>query len=91
MPTYPETAQKLLEACDAYLNRQLGLAEIKNAVWSSAQEIVLVDERGLRDFLQTAEGRLDMVEHTTDAAAVFEATTPVVREVRQRVAAYLNS
>jgi hypothetical protein len=32
-----------------------------------------------------------MIEHTTDAAAVFDATTPVVREIRQRMAAYLSS
>ena len=91
MPTYPDTAQKLLAACDAYVNRQLALTDMKNAIWGSAQEIVLVDERDLRDFLQTAEGRLDVIEHTTDAAAVFEATTPVVREVGQRMAAYLSS
>lgn len=89
MATYPEAARKLLASCDAYLGRGASLAETKSAIWNAAQQIVLVDERELRDFLQAAEGRLDSIEHMTDARSVFEATSLVVREVRDRMRTYL--
>jgi hypothetical protein len=91
VPTYPKAARELLASCDAYLGGSASLAETKSAIWSAAQQIVLVDERELRDFLQAAEGRLDLIEHTTDAASVFQATLPVVREVHDRMLIYLSA
>ena len=89
MATYPEAAHKLVASCDSYLGGVASLAQTKSAIWDAAQQIVLVDERELRDFLQAAEGRLDLIEHTTDAPSVFQATSLVVREVRVRMLTYL--
>jgi 2-keto-3-deoxy-galactonokinase len=91
MPTYPEAARELLASCDAYIGGLASFAETKSAIWSAAQQIVLVDKRELHDFLQVAEGRLDMIQHTTNTDSVFQATLPVVQGARDRVVLDLST
>jgi hypothetical protein len=89
--TYGEAATRLLSECRACLDGNLPLADFKAAVWRAAEQVVLVEECDLRAFLQIAEGRLDMIEHTSNGDDVFEATVPIAREVETRVRAYLAS
>jgi hypothetical protein len=87
---YPAVAAALLEKSDQYRKGLLTLDSLKRAVWQAADEIVAVEERGLRGFLQKAEGRLDMIEHTRDRDAVFDETLRVVTEIEERLREYLS-
>ena len=91
MPTYSDAARELVAACDAYLNGRSDLAATKTAIWTATDQIVAGEDRDLRDFLLSAEGRLDIIEHTTDNPEIHEATAPIVREVRDRAAAYRDA
>jgi hypothetical protein len=88
-PTYPEAAQNLLNTCQDYRLRLLSLESLKRIVWGTALEVVDVEERATRDFLQAAEGKLDMLEHTIDEERLFDATLPVVSEIEEQMARYL--
>ena len=88
--TYPEVARSLLERCAEYRQQVIDLAALKATVWAAANEIVIPQERETHDFLQRAEGRLDMVEFTVDDEQSFPATIEIVREIEERLTRYLD-
>lgn len=67
MAIYPTAASALLRQRREYREQRLGLDELKAAIWDAVQTIVAVEERLVRDFLQSAEGRLDMIEQITES------------------------
>lgn len=90
MAIYPAAATRLLHECHEYREKRLGLAAFKRAVWEAAQTIVAVEERAVLGFLQSAEGQLDIIEHTTDHAKAFAATLPLVLEIEERMRRYVE-
>lgn len=88
-PTYPDVARRLLVCCSAYRAGVDGLESLKSAVWGAATEISIPQERELREFLQRAEGRLDMIQFTVDAENIREETFAVVAEIEARLLSYL--
>lgn len=78
---YRDTITKILENCSKYRCNNISLDDLKKAVWEAAQQIESADEYDLRRFLQSIEGRLDLVQFTTDSAEVFDATVPIVQEL----------
>lgn len=91
MAIYRDVVRELLQRCEDYREGRLALADFKSAIWGATQVIVAVEERSLRDFLQRAEGRLDVLEHMTDAEKVFSATLPVVSEIEGELRRSLES
>lgn len=89
MAIYKSAAAALIDSCNAYRDREMTLPALKARVWEAAQSIVAIEEKALRSFLQQAEGRLDMVEHTRDEDEVFAATLRIVREIEDELRAYL--
>ena len=88
-PTYPEVALRLMASCYEYRNGDDGLEILKVAVWSAAREISIPQERALRDFLQQAEARLDIIQFTLDAEDVREAALVAVTTIEARLSSYL--
>ena len=88
-PTYPESALSLLASCSEYRNGDCDFEVLKAAVWRAAMEISLPQERAIRNFLQHAEGRLDMIQFTVDVEDVSEAALVAVAVIEARLSSYL--
>jgi hypothetical protein len=54
---YRDEANRVLADCAAYREGRLSLADLKSSIWRSTDVIVSTEERGLRDFLQSAEAQ----------------------------------
>jgi hypothetical protein len=81
MALYPQAVARARTACLDYRARRIGIEQLQTAIWSTSQEIVAVEEKELRRFLQNAEGRLDMLRFTVDQALLFERTLELVGEI----------
>lgn len=90
MGIYERVATSLIASCRGYRARQLTLSELKARVWDAAQSIVAVEEKSVRVFLQRAEGRLDIVEHTTNEDEIFDASLVIVAQIERRLQSYLG-
>ena len=88
-PTYPALAEHLLNQCRKYRHGDIDLEILKAEIWSAASEVSIPQERALREFLQQAEGRLDMIQFTVDEAAVEQASQQIVETIEERLIAYL--
>jgi hypothetical protein len=82
---YPEILLNLKRACERYRGRSLSLDDLKALVWEAASTIVTPQERELRDFLQWAEGQLDMIQFTTDDAGVFARSLEIVGRLEAKL------
>lgn len=91
MAIYPQAAATLLEQCRSYQDGALSLQTLKAGVWDAAQTITAIEESAMRDFLQEVEGRLDLIEHTTNRDHIFDQTLPVVAELTSHLSSYLDS
>lgn len=78
---YPVIIIELLERCQEFRSRTVPLDALKASVWDAAQSVVSIEDRELRKFLQQAEAKLDMVEHTADTGKVFDSVTEVVADL----------
>lgn len=88
-PTYPAVAQTLLTHCRKYRQGEVDLEILKGEIWSAASQVSIPEERALREFLQQAEGRLDMIQFTVDEAEVERASLEIVEAIEARLVAYL--
>ncbi len=83
MIIYDEILKKLSDDCEKYRNCLSDIDELKNAVWQAAQAITYIEKKELRTFLQSAEGRLDMIQFTSEN--VFEDSLEIVSEIIDRI------
>jgi hypothetical protein len=88
---YPDVLRRLLEATRVYRRREMQLATYKAVLWQAAEDIVAVEERSLREFLQAAEGKLDVIQFTTDEAELFNATLPTLESMEERLSTSMPS
>ncbi len=63
---YPDALRKLLRACCDYRAKTMDLDELKSIVWETASAVVSIEEAEFRRYLQAVEGRLDMIQFTTE-------------------------
>ena len=82
---YEEQLRSLSEALAQYRDRRLTIDEIKARVWTTAQEVTSYEDRELRKFLQSAEGKLDMIQFTTDTENIFPASLEIVDAIEERI------
>lgn len=75
---YPDMLRKLKLGCGRYRAKLLGIEDLKALVWEAASTMVAPQERELREFLQWAEGQLDMIQFTTDDAEDFARSLEIV-------------
>jgi hypothetical protein len=85
MALYPQALARLRAACLDYRSHRIGIEQLQAAIWSAAQEIVAVEEKELRRFLQNAEGRLDLLRFTVDQSSLFDRTLELVSEIENYV------
>jgi hypothetical protein len=88
-PIYPAVAEELLSRCQEYRTHRRELESLKQDIWSAAAQISVPQERFIRDFLQRAEARLDIVQFTVDESQVRSASMEIVDEVETQLTAYL--
>lgn len=88
-PIYPDVAERLLARCMEYGRGVAGLDVLKTDVWWAASQISVPEERALREFLQQAEGRLDMIQFTVNESEVGPASFEVVASIEARLVPYL--
>lgn len=69
MAIYAEALQEVREACTRYRQQSSNLDDLQAALWKAIETVVAVEERELRDFLQRAEGELEMVQFTANQAS----------------------
>ncbi len=89
MGTYPNVANDLIAACDSYIERRITLADLQSWVSNVADQIALVDERDIREYLEDAEAELELIRFTSDD--VINESRRVATEVRARMVAYLSA
>ena len=71
MPTlYPDAVNSVLSSVALYRRREMSLDELKTAIWEAARAISSPTESDLHRFLQAAEGMLDVLQSTVDAASL---------------------
>jgi len=56
----------LLQQIDTFRRGDLSLDALKSAIWETARQLSSHEERALREALQQAEGRLDMIQFTVE-------------------------
>lgn len=76
---YPDFVRGVIDACLAYQAHKISLDALKSEIWKGAMAIASVQEADFRHFLQAAEGRLDILQFTTED--VRTAVIPIVREI----------
>ena len=89
MGTYPNVARDLVEACDDFVEGRIGLGEFQSWVLNVADQIALVDERDVREYLESAEGELEMIRFTSDE--VLREARRVAAEIRARMLDYIGA
>jgi hypothetical protein len=70
MALYPRTVARVKAACVEYRSGLIGVEQLQFAIWNASQEIVAVDERELRNYLQNAEGSLELLRFTVDETSL---------------------
>lgn len=91
MFTYPLILKNLLYATKLYKGKEISLENYKQDIWSAVSEIVSLEDKDLRTFLQQAEAELDSIQFTVDDDKLFESTLSVVNKIEQRLTSYLNT
>ncbi len=83
MAMYDDILTKLYNDCEKYRNHISDMDELKTAVWQAAQSLANFEEKELRYFLQQAEGRLDMIQFTSEN--IFEDSLEIVSEITEKI------
>jgi len=83
MAMYDDILTALSDDCEKYRNHLSDIDELKTAVWNAAQAITNFEEKELRNFLQQAEGQLDMIQFTSEN--VFEDSLGTVSEITEKI------
>jgi hypothetical protein len=84
---YAEALAGLLERIDRFRRSDLSLDDLKSAIWEAARVVSSHEERALRDSLQQAEGRLDMIQFTVEEPGVRIEALKILDAVEARVRA----
>lgn len=90
MALYPDVAVDVAQACRRYRDRLISEEELQQHLWKAAQTIVAIEEKDLREYLQHAEGQLELLRFTVDGDRVYDSALPLVSEIEKRVAEYLS-
>lgn len=88
---YMDTLSVLLERIDRFRRSDLSLDDLKSALWEAAQAVSSHEERELRDALQQAEGRLDMIQFTVEEPGIRSEALKILDAVEARVRAAMLS
>lgn len=85
MSIYLYAIRDLKRACDRFRDREIALESLEQSVWEAAQQIVAVEEKGLRAFLMSSAGDLDVMRFTVDDDKCYDAAMNVVSRIEKRL------
>ena len=89
MPTtYPEQLVSLLSACEKYRSDELDLDALKSQLWKTAEVVVSVEESEFRRYLQSVEGKLDILQATEEN--VRASSLSIIDEIEARLRTQLE-
>jgi hypothetical protein len=88
---YAETLNALLEQLERFRCSDLSLDDLKSAIWEAARVVSSHEERALRDALQQAEGRLDMIQFTVNEPGIRAEALKLVDAIEARVRTAMSS
>jgi len=88
MTIYQKELKNLMTDCERYRRSHIGTEELKNSVWQTARAITNTEKQELRNFLQRAEGELDMLQFTCED--VFGESLGIVSGITERIAPMLD-
>jgi len=91
MALYPEIMADVAEACELYRREIIREEELQRCLWKAVQTIVAIEEKELRDFLQRAEGQIELLRFTVDRDCLYRNTLATVEEIEMRAKEYLSS
>ena len=83
MTVYKSTIADLESAISNYRNGVTNLDAFKTSLWKASSEVVSVEEKELRSFLQQAEAELDSLQFTVDDDYLFDATIKVANQIQE--------
>lgn len=81
MTIYPDIVRSLLEDCGRYRRREWTLDALKSAIWGATEQIISLEDRELRRYLQQTEAELDEMQFTLDSETLFDETLKVVERL----------
>ena len=76
----------LSSALERYRANTTSLDDLKATILATAERVTEYDRRDLRKLLVEAEGRLDMIQFTTDSDLIHGTTLPVLDEIEDALA-----
>lgn len=80
----------LLEAIGRFERGEVAVEVLQSAVRSAEDSVTEYERRDLRRFLQSAEGKLELIRFTADSEHVFDQALKVAQEVGAQVRAILG-
>jgi hypothetical protein len=81
MTPYPEALLELKQGCTRYRRKAIREEELQSCLWKAVQTIVAVEEKELRDYLRSAEGRVELLRFTVNQNQVYEEVLKLVEEI----------
>ena len=85
MSIYISTLSELRVTLAEYKQKNIDLDTLIAAVWQASSEVVLIEEKELRLFLQKSEAELDSLKFTVDDNLLFSETLKVVERMEARL------
>ena len=90
MGIYRNSVAELRDSLSDYMSGEIDLGQLQNQIWSTADQILDVDEAAEREYLQHLEGQLELIAHTVSSAAVAEAIEGPLMGLAAWIAKYLS-
>lgn len=75
----------LNRAIQRYEAKSASLDELKATILATVERVTDYERRALRGLLLKAEGRLDMIQFTTDSHRIHAVTLPVLDDIKQAI------
>ena len=85
MSVYKNIIQNALDACNDYRSKKITLDYLPGLIANAAEQIVLIEEKELREFLFDLAGELNIVQYTIDDDKIYDAALKLVEEIEARL------
>lgn len=80
-----EILKNLEQSCFTFKKRCIGIQDLKNILWITANNFVAVHEKNFRDFLLCSEAEIDSLEFTLNEDELNSAIDKLLDDVLERI------
>lgn len=88
---YPELLEHLRIMLADYRAKRVAISDLQKAVWRTAEAVVSYEDRDLRKFLQSVEGKLDVLQFTIDPPEQFTASLDIIAALEDQLRKSLST